>query len=114
MKTILYLCLASMINVCGSWGTAQAQTGFADYLGRPVSDLARRIGAPFNAYRDSDGWLVFQWDIGPTEGTVLHGLFLRRGSCLLEVASRPATMHPRPITIDWIIESWRFRGAGCI
>jgi hypothetical protein len=112
MKSLLIWFLGLTIFACGA---AAAQTGFAVYVGHPVSDLAMRIGPPTNVFRGPNGWPIFQWEIGSgIKGMVIEGLLVHQGRCILEVATRPATSNPTSIMVDWIMENWRFKGGGCI
>jgi hypothetical protein len=111
MRLVLCCFLGMALCICGA---AYAQMGFAAYVGRPVFDLAQRMGPPTNVSRGANGWLIFQWMIGPTKGTVVEGLLIHRGRCVLEVATRPAKSNPKFVMVDWIMEDWRFRGWGCI
>jgi hypothetical protein len=101
-------------------GAAKAQTGFNAYIGHPVSELALRIGPPTTASAGPDGWTTFTWRrFGPTgqrigASSVVEGVTLFTGRCVLRVESRPARSNPTAAMDDWIMESWRFVGWGCI
>jgi len=99
MKSLLIF-LGITIFSCGA---APAQTGFAAYVGRPVSDLAQRMGPPTTVLRGPNGWPIFQWNIGSgIKGMVVEGLMIHTGRCLLEVATRPATSNPTSMMVDWV------------
>lgn len=94
---------------------ALAQAGFYDYIGRPISDLAMRMGPPTTMSRGPNGWPIFQWShLAPTKGIVIEGLLIHRGQCILEVISRPAKSSPTPAMADWLVTGWKFSGGGCL
>lgn len=111
LKPIFFGLLIITVSLCEA---VCAQGGFAAYLGRPVSDLARRMGPPTSVVPGPNGWPIFQWSINATTGLVVEGLLIYRGQCTLEVAARPATSSLTWVTRNWIIDNWRFRGGGCI
>ena len=111
LRSFLFVIFGMTMFACGSGHT---QAGFASYIGRPVSDLAMRMGPPNSMSHDLNGWPIFQWDINPTTGIVVEGLIIHKGRCRLEVATRPRTSNPTTLTRDWIMDNWRFKGGGCV
>ncbi len=112
---IAFLGLMLLAYACA----AHAQSGFDAYLGRPVSELAMRIGPP-TAASHRNGLTIFKWNrFGPTgqrigASAVVEGLRLFTGRCVLVVASRPARSDPTEAPDDWIMEDWKFVGGGCV
>jgi hypothetical protein len=111
MKSLFVGLLGVTLVGCSA---AHAQTSLYDYIGRPISDLAMRMGPPTIVSQGPNGWPIFQWSRFPSKGIVLHGLLIHRGRCILEVAARPANRHPTLAMADWIVENWRFVGWGCL
>jgi hypothetical protein len=111
MKSLLVGILGVTLVGCSA---AYAQPSLYAYLGRPISDLAMRMGPPTIVSQGPNGWPIVQWSHLPTKGLVLHGLLIYRGRCTLEVVARPAKRYPTLAMVDWIMESWRFVGFGCL
>jgi hypothetical protein len=91
-----------------------AQAGWDDYIGRPISDLAMRMGPPTTVSRGPNGWPIFEWShLAPTKGIVIEGLLIH-GRCNLKVMTRPARSSPTAAMADWLVTHWRFAGLGCL
>jgi hypothetical protein len=89
--------------------------GLERYIGRPVSDLAIRLGPPTQAFVGPDGQRIFQWrHFGSSTKTVIEGVAILNWRCTLSVESWPARNNPSSAMIDWIIHTWKFSGLGCI
>lgn len=100
--------------------SAGAEAGFNPHIGRRVSDLAMRIGPPTIVSPGPNGWPIFRWShfgpSGQTIGTetVVEGIVIYNWRCVLVVGSRPAKSNPTSAMVDWVIDSWKFVGWGCI
>jgi hypothetical protein len=96
------------------------ETNAKPYIGRPVSDVALRLGPPTTVSHGPNGWPIFRWsNFGPSGQTIgkvtaIEGLVIHQGRCSLLVQSQPAKPNPSPAMTDWIIEDWRFVGMGCV
>ena len=117
MKSLFIRFLVLTVVGCASGG---AEAGFNSYIGRPVSDLAMRIGPPTFVSPGPKGWPIFRWrNFGPSgqtigAETVVEVILIHNWRCILVVGSRPAKNNPTSAMVDWLIENWRFVGWGCI
>ena len=122
MRAII-LMLALVVTGCAAARQARFDNALNAYIGRPVSEIAVKIGPPTANFPSGNGSMVFQWHRAeqqqtpgmamPAFGNVIYypGQ-TQQIECRLSVFARSAKTSPT--LADWIIERWEYAGNGCV
>jgi len=90
MARFFIVCLTLSLAACTAFRSANRELD--NYVGRPVSDVAQKLGAPTSKFDLGDGRRAFEWQ--------------NYGACSYSVVA--TTTNPSsPSLTEWKIESWQ-------
>jgi hypothetical protein len=116
---VLGICVAALSS-CTQMRAKQPNGLLDGYLGRPVAELALRMGPPTEDFDAGSGQHAFQWlhQYGSSPGVIAPmGSALvvagpQQRDCRLSVVATTAKDHPS--LGDWIIQRYTWTGNGCL